>query len=136
LSTDVEKQLLSCDLNPVCFFIATWRINKLSGLAVLLVFGSYLLQNKTEEDLLPKCAVFQLFPFPQLICEAGFSSYAQQNLNIVTELMSQSTWEFSSLQSLSSCRTLWDEWITLFFTLVSYEVRGTQIVRVCHSVRL
>jgi cell division protein FtsB len=23
LSTDVEKQLLSCDLNPVCFFIAT-----------------------------------------------------------------------------------------------------------------
>jgi len=35
-----------------------------SGLAVVLVFVHYLFQNKTEYDILHKCAVFKLPPFP------------------------------------------------------------------------
>jgi hypothetical protein len=76
LSTDVSKQQVSCDLNPACFFIATRGTNRLSGLAAVLGFGRHLFQNKIEEDLLPKCAVLQLLPVPQLIWEVGFSSYA------------------------------------------------------------
>ena len=34
------------------------------GLAVVLVFVCYLFHNKTEEDLLSKCAVLRLFLFP------------------------------------------------------------------------
>jgi hypothetical protein len=33
-------------------------------------------QNRTAEDLLSKCAVFKLLPFPRAYpCEAGFSRY-------------------------------------------------------------
>ena len=35
-----------------------------SGLTVVLVFVCYLLQNKTEENLLSKGAVLKLVPFP------------------------------------------------------------------------
>jgi len=35
-----------------------------SGLEVVLVFVHYLFQNKTEYDILHKCAVLKLLPFP------------------------------------------------------------------------
>jgi len=64
-------------LNPACFFVATWRINKRVKARSLLVFTSYLFQNKTEEDLLSTCVVLKLLPFPTTyLCEAGFSWHA------------------------------------------------------------
>jgi hypothetical protein len=75
LSTAVENNWCR-DLSPACFFTATWRISRLSRLAVLLMCWCYLSHNKKQEDLLPRCAVLQLLPSPQIIREAGFSSYA------------------------------------------------------------
>jgi hypothetical protein len=48
-----------------------------SGLAVVLVFLSYLFQKKAERDLLSKRAVLKILPFPTTyLCEAGISRYA------------------------------------------------------------
>jgi hypothetical protein len=45
-------------------------------------------QSRTAEDLPSKYAVLKILPFPTAyLCEAGFSMYGQQNINIVTHLM-------------------------------------------------
>jgi hypothetical protein len=73
-----------------------------SGLAVVLVFVFYLVQNRIEEDLLPKAAELKLLAFPTTCLH--FQGIRQQNLNIVTDWISHPTLEFIFLQSVPNLK--------------------------------
>jgi hypothetical protein len=71
-----KKQLVSLLKSSFAFSLQLDESTDLSGLAAVLVFVRYLLQKKTKEDLLAKCAVLKFLPFPTTyLCEAGFSRY-------------------------------------------------------------
>jgi hypothetical protein len=80
LSADIEIQLVSRCIASDIFSLQLDESVDVSGLAVLLVLVRYVFENKTEEDVLSKCAVFTLLLFPtNYMCEAVFSMYAATN---------------------------------------------------------
>ena len=59
-----KKNLVSQCKPRFALLLQIYESSDKPRLAVVLVFVCYLFQNKTEEDLLSKCAVLKLFLFP------------------------------------------------------------------------